>query len=248
MPTENKFNGKVINNNDNIYTFENSEGKSIILQLGDNPKKYFKSLEKNTWYNLSYDSISKIISFIKKIDDPKKEIKKRDSITINPEPKKTNLGDIKVPQLNIYQKLLNVQNELKVRKEQRNNFANYNFRSCEDILAEVKPLLVKWGLLMTISDKIVFIESPGEISETTKKNNIVTKTSESSSRFYVEAIVTLFDTTSEKSIETKALARESHNKKGMDSAQITGASSSYARKYALSGMFCIDDEKDADAT
>ena len=120
-------------------------------------------------------------------------------------------------------KLCNIQRELKAPKNQRNDFGKYNYRSCEDILEAVKPLLAKEGLVLTITDSVEMIGN----------------------RFYVKATATVTD--GEKSISTTAFARESDDKKGMDAAQIAGASSSYSRKYALNGLFCIDDTKDADA-
>ena len=122
------------------------------------------------------------------------------------------------------EKLIKIQSELKAPKNQRNNFGNYNYRSCEDILEAVKPLLVKHGCTLTISDEI-------------KPFN---------ERIYVQATATLFD--GKESVTVTAFAREAETKKGMDEAQITGAASSYARKYALNGLFLIDDTKDADAT
>lgn len=126
--------------------------------------------------------------------------------------------------MSIYQKIINVQSELKAPKSQYNSFGKYKYRSCEDILEAVKPLLVKHGLLMTISDEIVT----------------------SGNRYYIKATVTITD--GESVVSNAALAREEEYKKGMDSSQVTGACSSYARKYALNGMFCIDDTKDSDAT
>ena len=131
--------------------------------------------------------------------------------------------------MNIYEKLLNIQNELKAPKNQKNNFGNYNYRSCEDILEAVKPLLAKNKLILTISDEI---EQIGD-------------------RYYVRAIASLTDIEKVEenkiqTIQSEAYAREDENKKGMDLSQVTGASSSYARKYALNGLFCIDDTKDAD--
>lgn len=121
-------------------------------------------------------------------------------------------------------KLIKIQQELKSPKNQRNNFGNYNYRSCEDILEAVKPLLHKEGLLLTIHDEIIKLGD----------------------RYYVKAVVKLTD--GEKEIKEMALAREEETKKGMDGSQITGASSSYARKYALNGLFLIDDTKDSDTT
>ena len=124
------------------------------------------------------------------------------------------------------EKLMLVQEELKAPKNQRNNFGNYNYRSCEDILEAVKPLLKKNRLVMNISDEITNV---GE-------------------RYYIKATAILTDIDSGEHIENTAYAREEETKKGMDGSQITGASSSYARKYALNGLFLIDDVKDSDST
>ncbi len=122
-------------------------------------------------------------------------------------------------------KLIKIQQELKAPKNQYNSFGGYDYRSCEDILEAVKPLLAREKLLLTINDKIVKI---GE-------------------RYYVRATASLRD--EEKNcIKSIAYAREEETKKGMDGSQITGASSSYARKYALNGLFLIDDSKDSDTT
>lgn len=130
--------------------------------------------------------------------------------------------------MNIYQKLLAIQTELKAPKNQYNSFGKYKYRSCEDILEGVKPLLQKYNCTLMIRDNLQMI---GE-------------------RYYVQSIVRLYDNDSEKEsmIDTAAYAREEENKKGMDGSQVTGASSSYARKYALNGLFAIDDTKDSDAT
>jgi len=114
-----------------------------------------------------------------------------------------------------------IQKELKAPKNQFNSFGKYHYRNCEDILEAVKPFLVN-GATLTISDDIVCVGT----------------------RNYVKATATLSD--GKELASTTALARESEDKKGMDEAQITGAASSYARKYALNGLFCIDDTKDAD--
>lgn len=124
----------------------------------------------------------------------------------------------------IYEKLLAVQNELKAPKDKRNNFGGYNFRSCEGILEAVKPLLQEQGLMLTIKDDVVNIGD----------------------RYYVKATALLDDISSNGEIAVTALAREEETKKGMDASQITGTASSYARKYALNGLFLIDDTKDAD--
>lgn len=128
-------------------------------------------------------------------------------------------------ELNFYQRLTKLQNELKAPKNQFNKFGNYKYRSCEDIVEAVKPLLEKYNLSLTITDEIVLIGD----------------------RYYVKATARLIGTTSSGGeISTTAYARESKDRKGMDDSQITGATSSYARKYALNGLFAIDDTKDAD--
>ena len=124
----------------------------------------------------------------------------------------------------IYEKLLAVQNELKAPKDKKNTFGGYNYRSCEGILEAVKPLLQEQGLMLTIKDEVVNIGD----------------------RYYVRATVLLDDISSNGEIAITALAREEEAKKGMDASQITGTASSYARKYALNGLFLIDDTKDAD--
>lgn len=128
--------------------------------------------------------------------------------------------------MNIYEKLANVQSSLKAPKGQYNSFGKYKYRSCEDIVESVKPLLKANGLLLTLSDELVNI----------------------SDRFYVKATATVTDTTEGNTVSVSAFAREEETKKGMDGSQVTGASSSYARKYALNGLFAIDDTKDSDAT
>ena len=125
--------------------------------------------------------------------------------------------------MKIYKQLVEVQNELKAPKGQTNNFGKYKYRSAEDILEAVKPLLLKNGLTQIISDEIVLIGD----------------------RYYIKAEVNLFNEDGE-SIKATAYAREAEDKKGMDASQVTGATSSYARKYALNGMYAIDDTKDAD--
>lgn len=123
-------------------------------------------------------------------------------------------------------KLMNIQQELKAPKGQYNSFGKYAYRSCEDILEAVKPLLKKEKVVLTISDELQYIGN----------------------RYYIKATATLIDTESEAIISNSAYAREEETKKGMDGSQITGASSSYARKYALNGLFGIDDNKDSDTT
>ena len=126
---------------------------------------------------------------------------------------------------NIYQKLSSIQNELVVTKNQRNNFGNYNFRSAEDILEASKPICKKYDTVLKVSDEMIL------------RND----------RVYVEATATLFDFEGN-FIDATASAREPQTQKGMNEAQITGSASSYARKYALGGLFNLDDNKDADAT
>lgn len=121
------------------------------------------------------------------------------------------------------EKIVAIQSELKAPKGQYNSFGKYNYRSCEDILEGVKPLLAKHGLVLTIQDSIDLIGD----------------------RFYVKATATITD--GKENVSTSAYARESLDKKGMDASQVTGATSSYARKYALNGLLAIDDTKDADA-
>lgn len=120
----------------------------------------------------------------------------------------------------LHKKLWTIQQTLNAPKNQRNNFGGYNYRSAEDILEAVKPLLQ--NITLTVSDEIVLIGN----------------------RYYVKATATLSD--GEDEISVTAYAREEESKKGMDVSQLTGATSSYARKYALNGLFCIDDAKDPD--
>ena len=121
----------------------------------------------------------------------------------------------------LVQSLAVIQQSLKAPKGQNNTFGKYKYRNCEDILEAVKPLLGELALF--INDDIVLVGD----------------------RYYVKATVTLTD--GEASIHNTAYARESLSKKGMDDSQVTGSTSSYARKYAMNGMFCIDDTKDADS-
>lgn len=126
--------------------------------------------------------------------------------------------------MGLYEKLSAIQNELKVPKGQRNDFGKYNYRSAEDILEKVKPLCREHSTTLLLTDTIKMIGD----------------------RIYVEARAELHDWGSDEVIVTTASARESLTKKGMDDSQVTGTASSYARKYALNGMFDIDDTKDAD--
>lgn len=124
--------------------------------------------------------------------------------------------------MKLHEKLLEIQTKLKAPKGQYNSFGKYSYRSAEDILEAVKPLNAEQGVLLTITDEI----------------------KEIGGRVYVVATATVSDGTDE--LKVSAFAREPENKKGMDESQITGATSSYARKYALNGLYAIDDNKDAD--
>lgn len=142
--------------------------------------------------------------------------------------------------MNIFEKLLAIQQELKAPKGQYNSFGKYNYRSCEDILEAVKPICAKYNAVLTVSDELVYMGN----------------------RYYIKATATIVDAENpdmkiidiegevknriQESITNTAYAREEETKKGMDGSQITGTASSYARKYALNGLFCIDDTKDAD--
>ena len=148
--------------------------------------------------------------------------------------------------MNIYEKLLKAQVELKAPKGQYNSFGKYKYRSCEDILEALKPVLDKLKLALFISDEIVEVGGSYKVS---KKDETKDEIVESKGRKYVKATITLVNIEkTDEIIKTSALAREEETKKGMDGSQITGASSSYARKYALNGMFMIDDTKDSDST
>lgn len=128
--------------------------------------------------------------------------------------------------MTIYEKLAKIQSTLKAPKGQYNAFGNYKYRNCEDILEAVKPLLAEVKAVVIIGDELELIGN----------------------RFYVKATARFIDCESDAQITNTAYAREEDTKKGMDGSQITGASSSYARKYALNGLFCIDDTKDSDTT
>lgn len=147
---------------------------------------------------------------------------------------------IKKVESNVYDVLTLIQNELKAPKNQRNKFGNYNYRSCEDIMEALKPILLRHNAGCKLSDKIVVIGNPEFLFD--PEGNILKE----SGRIYIEATCTF--TYGNEMIETTASAREEYHKKGMDSMQLTGATSSYARKYSLNAMFLIDDSKDSDAT
>lgn len=131
--------------------------------------------------------------------------------------------------MNIYEKLSAIQSELKAPKGQYNSFGKYKYRSCEDIFEALKPILAKYKCTLVLSDAVYVSE-------------------QNTSRTYIKATASLFDCESDDvfRISNTAYAREDESKKGMDGSQITGTASSYARKYALNGLFLIDDTKDAD--
>ena len=120
---------------------------------------------------------------------------------------------------------MNIQVELKAPKNLYNSFGKYKYRNAEGIQESVKPLLEKYKVSLTLTDEVICVLD----------------------RVYVKAIATLLDTESEEQISATAYAREASDKKGMDDAQVTGATSSYARKYALNGLFLLDDTKDVDS-
>ena len=128
--------------------------------------------------------------------------------------------------MNVYEKIMTVQTKLRAPKGQYNSFGKYSYRSCEDILEALKPLLAEVGAIVNVSDEIKLIGN----------------------RFYVEATASFIDVETGGRMIAKASAREAETKKGMDDSQVTGSVSSYARKYALNGLFAIDDNKDADST
>ena len=127
--------------------------------------------------------------------------------------------------MTVYEKLAKVQASLKAPKSQHNKFGDFNYRSCEDILEAVKPLLQECKAILLLSDEIIPIGS----------------------RYYIKATATFQDAENPEAVNVSAWAREAEEKPKMDAAQITGSSSSYARKYALNGLFCIDDARDPDA-
>ena len=124
----------------------------------------------------------------------------------------------------IFAALMAVQAELKAPKNQHNSFGKYDYRSAEDIIEAVKPLLKDNGLFLNMSDEVVLVGD----------------------RYYIKATVKVVDVVTGESVQTSALAREAAQKKGMYEIQVTGTASSYARKYALNGLFAIDDNRDAD--
>ncbi|MBQ1296437.1 MAG: ERF family protein [Clostridiales bacterium] len=131
--------------------------------------------------------------------------------------------------MNLKEKLIGIQSELKCPKDLTNKFGGYNYRNAEGILEAVKPLLKKYKCTLRLEDHVHRMGDGEHV------------------RYYIESIAFLSDCESEEVITNQALARESDDKKGMDASQITGACSSYARKYCLNGLFLLDDVKDADS-
>lgn len=127
--------------------------------------------------------------------------------------------------MTLHEKLMHIQEELKAPKSLRNNFGGYNYRNAESILEALKPLLVKYNATVTITDTIEDIGG----------------------RIYVKATASFYGADASAPMEVTAYAREAETKKGMDDAQVTGATSSYARKYALNGLFLLDDTEDVDS-
>lgn len=128
--------------------------------------------------------------------------------------------------MKIYEKLMKIQTGLKAPKGQFNKFGNYSYRSCEDVLEALKPLLAENKCVLVVTDEPLLVGD----------------------RYYIKATAQIIDIEDGESVETTALAREDETRKGMDLSQVTGSTSSYARKYALNGLFCIDDNKDSDNT
>lgn len=126
--------------------------------------------------------------------------------------------------MSIYEKLLHIQQDLKAPKSQYNSFGDFNYRSCEDIQEAAKPLLAAQKCVLLVGDDLFLIGD----------------------RYYVKATARLIDCENGESVENVAYARETASRPKMDDAQLTGSASSYARKYALNGLFCLDDQKDAD--
>lgn len=148
------------------------------------------------------------------------------NVDLNNLPNEVPSTAVKEDNTSLTTKLMMIQSELKAPKGQYNDFGKYNYRNCEDILNALKPHLMKYKCVVLLTDELAIIGS----------------------RFYVRATAQLVDTESNNTISVNAYAREEETKKGMDGSQITGSASSYARKYALNGLFAIDDTKDSDYT
>lgn len=148
------------------------------------------------------------------------------SVDLNNLPNEVPSTAEKVDNTSLTTKLMMIQSELKAPKNQRNNFGEYNYRNCEDILNALKPHLMRYKCVVLLTDDLVLIGD----------------------RFYIKATAKLVDTESNEEIGVSAYAREDLQRKKMDGSQLTGSASSYARKYALNGLFAIDDTKDSDYT
>lgn len=127
--------------------------------------------------------------------------------------------------MNIYEKLINVQSELRAPKSNYNSFAKFNYRSLEDITEALKPILKKYNATVIMNDSVEVVNE----------------------RYYMKTVATFFDCDTGESISNSAYARESMEKKGMDESQVSGMASSYCRKYCLNGLFLLDDNKDSDS-
>lgn len=148
--------------------------------------------------------------------------------------------------LSLNAKLLAIQTELKAPKRQYNSFSKYYFRSAEDILEAVKPLCAKYNALVFLTDTTKVVGTEKTTTRVVSKDGVITETCIESLRTYICATATFVDVETGDTLVVKAEAREPQTKTGMDASQITGTASSYARKYALNGLFDIDDTKDAD--
>lgn len=126
--------------------------------------------------------------------------------------------------MNVYEKLMNVQSELRAPKSNYNSFAKFNYRSLEDITEALKPILKKYNATVIMNDSVEIVND----------------------RYYMKSVATFYDCDTGESISNSAYAREAQEKKGMDESQVSGMASSYCRKYCLNGLFLLDDNKDSD--
>lgn len=152
----------------------------------------------------------------------------------------------KEKKMNINEKLLAIQSELKAPKGQYNSFGKYKYRSAEDILEAVKPICAKYKALVILTDTTKVVGTEKTTTRVISKDGTTSETCTESLRTYINAMAQFIDTETGDTLVVNAEAREPQTKTGMDASQITGTASSYARKYALNGLFCIDDTKDAD--
>jgi len=206
---------------ENIETIKTWVGKEVVLDMDG---KEFKGIG---IYKAEQPEISKPESVSD--EKPTEQIKPKETPK-TAQKQTTETKDFKEIYIdedntNIYRKLSEIQTGLKVEKGRQNKFGNYAYRSGSDILEAVKPFLKALKLSLIINDEIVIIGD----------------------RYYVQATAELIDTETAGKVKSRAYARENAEKKGMDTAQVTGSTSSYARKYALNGLFSIDDTKDIDS-